>query len=55
MNVAGIEVEPGRRETRVVDVPVGERTVPVPIIAVNGAAGRANSAIRLRCSITDES
>jgi predicted deacylase len=36
--VAGIAVEPGRRETRVVDVPTVERTVPVPVIAVNGAS-----------------
>lgn len=37
LSVAVLEVEPGRRGTRVVDVPIGERTVPVPIIAVNGA------------------
>jgi predicted deacylase len=34
--VAGIEVEPGNRVTRVVDVDLGNRSVEVPIIAVNG-------------------
>lgn len=37
LSVGGLEVEPGQRGTRVVDVSLGERTVPVPVIAVNGA------------------
>ncbi len=37
LSVAGLTVEPARRGTRVVEVSIGERTVPVPVIAVNGA------------------
>lgn len=37
LTVAGIEVGPCRRVTRVVDVDLGAETVQVPVIAVNGA------------------
>ena len=37
LSVAGMEVEPGRRETKVATIPIGDRSVQVPVIAINGA------------------
>jgi predicted deacylase len=42
---AGLTVASGRRETRVVEVSIGERTVAIPIIAVNGAAAGPRVAV----------
>lgn len=38
ISVAGIEVEPGNRVTRVVEAEIGSHTVQVPIIAINGTS-----------------
>jgi predicted deacylase len=37
LNVGDLRVEQGRRETRVMSVPVDGRSVDVPVIAINGA------------------
>lgn len=38
LSVAGIEVEPGRRVTKVVEAEISGHRVPVPVIAINGAS-----------------
>jgi predicted deacylase len=45
LSIAGFEVAPGQRATRVVDVSLGEVSVPMPVIAVNGAGDGPRVAI----------
>lgn len=37
LHIAGFNIEPGRWETAVAQIPIGTRSVEVPIIAINGA------------------